>query len=178
MFFHLIIWPPCILCPSPAKRSWWPQLIPLQLWKLLKLRGEQKLIGLQTAVQSCKMSRSESWFQCFLRVNDLMVTLLWSFQAEVPLDNKISSKQPKSRSFDVFWSNSKILESPVVTRGRTVQRKIQIFFCSLDCLQIYYWIPINVFLAACKYIFECLEMYFGLPANTFVNAHKYILDCL
>ena len=72
------IWPPCILCPSLSKRSWWPQLIPLQLWKLLKLRGEQKLIGLHTVVQSSKMS------QIFPPPNNFLAKMDHSVQLFLP----------------------------------------------------------------------------------------------
>ena len=53
--YHVFSAPFCRI----EKRSWWPQLIPLQLWKLLKLHREQKLIGLHASFQLRETLRAD-----------------------------------------------------------------------------------------------------------------------
>ena len=38
---------------------------------------------------------------------------------------------------EIIFSKMTLFDSPVVTRGRTVHRKMQIFFCKFDCLKWY-----------------------------------------
>ena len=93
--YHVFSAPFCRI----EKRSWWPQLIPLQLWKLLKLHREQKLIGLHAPTK-----RNSPGWQKMTEKNPWLLHLWWRGEGRC---------RGRYRSFSAVWTACKyIIEYP------------------------------------------------------------------